>query len=691
MRKPLILRAFSVAVTLTPLRSLPPSRCLFSTSASAATAAGGIVAVKKVTKSNFTSALEELRAQVRASDFVAVDLEMTGVTSAPWREAFEFDRSDVRYSKVKDSAEKFAVVQFGVCPFRWDDTKESFVAHPHNFYIFPRGELSIDGPCNEFHCQTTSINFLAKYQFDFNACIYEGISYLSRAQEAKALNGMSAETEGRLSNSMKSGTEPSEMPLVRTADVLFTERMKIRFHEWHNSIVNSQGVHCTEGGSNSFKSQFQTSFFKMRPAITLSGFSSRQHKLIQMVIRKNFDDLVYVCATGDNLEDQKKVVYAASKDDKALLMVRHGLKVAERSFSVVITRKLACAVGFRQVIDLLSSEDKLLQIYWPLPSSITEFASALHKTFAHIIDTRHLLKANPVIRQLIKKNSTSLSSAFSLLCPHISLASHNIRSASYSDVKVEVKADATGSNSGAKHEAGYDAFMTGCIFAQSCSHLGIDFKLPSASTKLAENPNLQNHINLLYPSWNGGVVTNLQTGEEIMESSAQLFKWRYPKMIFDNTIILWGFSATIKPRELKECLCTAFGQDSITSIFYLDATAALRNDDAIRVLHPLSRLLDGGRTSAGSYEIYKKFCCSPISKPLIAEQAEAMGIRWETSAPQGFPGCSKGSDSRVQDLTSASVAKNSEGDVGPVRKDPHRISCEDILDSLYASHALVGR
>lgn len=130
MRKPLVLRALSAAVTLTPLRSLPPTRCLFSTSAAPAAAAGGAVAVKKVTKSNFASALEELRAQVRASDFVAVDLEMTGVTSAPWREAFEFDRSDVRYSKVKDSAEKFAVVQFGVCPFRWDDTKESFVAHP---------------------------------------------------------------------------------------------------------------------------------------------------------------------------------------------------------------------------------------------------------------------------------------------------------------------------------------------------------------------------------------------------------------------------------------------------------------------------------------------------------------------------------------------------------------------------------
>jgi poly(A)-specific ribonuclease len=84
-----------------------------------------------VTKHNFDSALSELRRHVAAADFVAIDLEMSGVTSAPWRESFEFDRSDVRYLKVKDSAEKFAVVQFGVCPFRWDSSKFSFIAHPY--------------------------------------------------------------------------------------------------------------------------------------------------------------------------------------------------------------------------------------------------------------------------------------------------------------------------------------------------------------------------------------------------------------------------------------------------------------------------------------------------------------------------------------------------------------------------------
>lgn len=110
--------ALSRALNLSP----PPPRTYCTTTAT--------FPLKNVTKSNFESSLEDLRRHVRASDFVSIDLEMTGITSAPWRDSFEYDRFDVRYLKVKDSAEKFAVVQFGVCPFRWDSSKQSFIAHP---------------------------------------------------------------------------------------------------------------------------------------------------------------------------------------------------------------------------------------------------------------------------------------------------------------------------------------------------------------------------------------------------------------------------------------------------------------------------------------------------------------------------------------------------------------------------------
>lgn len=73
----------------------------------------------------------------------------------------------------------------------------------------------------------------------------------------------------------------------------------------------------------------------------------------------------------------------------------------------------------------------------PLPLTAEEFVSSLSKYFPHIIDTKMLLNTHPVLQQRMKKSKTSLSSAFTLLCPHISLSF----AALDSNVKVEVEVD----------------------------------------------------------------------------------------------------------------------------------------------------------------------------------------------------------------------------------------------------------
>lgn len=61
----------------------------------------------------------------------------------------------------------------------------------HNFFIFQRQELPLDGAAYEFLCQTTSMDFLAKYQFDFNACIHEGTSFYLLLYSQAALSNRS--------------------------------------------------------------------------------------------------------------------------------------------------------------------------------------------------------------------------------------------------------------------------------------------------------------------------------------------------------------------------------------------------------------------------------------------------------------------------------------------------------------------
>ncbi|GKD55861.1 poly(A)-specific ribonuclease PARN, partial [Tanacetum coccineum] len=292
------------------LTSIPFPRASFSS-----------FAIKNVTQSNFESSLADLRGHVRDSDFVEIDLEMTGLTSAPWREMFEFDRFDVRYLKVKDSIEKFVVVQFGVCLFHWDSVKKSFVPHPHNFYIFPRQEVRGCDTSYEFLCQTSSIDFLAKYQFDFNVCIKEGISYISRVHEDEARLQLHSTHEDALTESQCTAKEIKDVSLVRMADILFEERMRNKISTWHDDLlkIGNGGSGRTSEDSTDSLNQFQTIFFKMRPAIKLNGYTSRQLRLIKSVVEKSFKDLAYI-RVNDGSCFQQMIVYTDSGRDLELLM-----------------------------------------------------------------------------------------------------------------------------------------------------------------------------------------------------------------------------------------------------------------------------------------------------------------------------------------------------------------------------------
>ncbi|KAK9673737.1 hypothetical protein RND81_12G185800 [Saponaria officinalis] len=611
-----------------------------------------IFSLKNVTKSNFDETLIDLTTHLKSADFIAIDLEMTGITTSPWRESFEFDSSDIRYLKVKDSAHNFAVLQFGVCPFRWDTRLHSFVAHPHNFYIFPHQELPVDGPSYEFMCQTSSIDFLAKYQFDFNACIRDGVSYLSRGQEDAVLSRLNS-----VYGNWYHIEEVKDVPLVNVADILFSERMKIRLIEWHDSLLQNRSAELKlQGNVAGSKQELVTIFFNKRPALRLSGFTSHQLKLIELVTRKHFKDLVFVRAQEDNVL-QKLIVYVECDNDKTKL-----LKEVKDGLHQQAIRKVEAAVGFRRVIDLLSAEKKLIvghncfldmahvyhKFFGPLPSTVEEFVSNLHKSFPHIIDTKLLLNADNGLQQLMKKASTSLASAFSMMCPEIA-SKRTSDVGEHPCVKVEVQVDDMRSsnwNSGARHEAGYDAFMTGCVFAQSCSHLGVDF--PSENEAISYN--LQKYVNLLYLSWNSGDVINLSTGDITEFPTVGSTKRRFVNILHQNIVLIWGFPLKLKASEIRQCICKVFGLHSVTSIYNLDETAvfvqfsktelvadflALKDrletdNSSVFVLHPLSKLLEGGKTCAAGYEIYKDICSSSLSKVLFADQAEAVGINWKT-------------------------------------------------------------
>ncbi|KAM3387537.1 hypothetical protein ACQJBY_010399 [Aegilops geniculata] len=497
--------------------------------------------------------------------------------------------------------------------------------------------------------------------------------------------------------------------------------MKIRFNEWHDAISTNPRVDNHKLASNKFTTdQFQTVFFKMRPAIMLDGFTSHHLKLIQQVLRKNFRDLMYVCTFGEDETSEKRVVYTDNNEDSILLMkdVQEDLL---RSRKV----KVESAIGIRHVIDLIASERKLIvghscfldiaQVYskfiGPLPSSIKEFALAINRIFPHVVDTRHLMSASDAVQHLMRQKSKALSSAFSLLCPafHSTAGEASIPA----PVRIEVEADETTLScfaSGAKHEAGYDAFMTGCVFAQLCAHIGVKFEDFTPKENLEMNKKLNKYINLLPPSFNSGTVLDLRTG---MERPDACYKLRYPAAVHDNIVLIWGFQSGLSAKDIKGCICKVFGPASVTTVFSIDSTAVLvqfskqesvndfidlkatleKQDSAISVLHPLSTILEGGQTRAANYDTYRDICSSSVTKYFFADQANAVcsasdtELRGENVDAGDAPGTNS-----VLDETADTSVKQAEGTQHSSKKqDATDISCQDILDVLQDGKTLFGK
>ena len=146
----------------------------------------------EVTNQNFDKLYPEICGYVDSSSFLAVDCEFTALRSADSNLSQNslFDDAQARYTKLSQPRLHSIISQFGLSIFEQDVTKNTYYARTYNFYISPRSFASVD---ESFVCQASSLEFLMRYNFDFNKFLYKGIPYLN------------SEKEERLRKDLKSG------------------------------------------------------------------------------------------------------------------------------------------------------------------------------------------------------------------------------------------------------------------------------------------------------------------------------------------------------------------------------------------------------------------------------------------------------------------------------------------------------
>ncbi|KAL0436680.1 UNVERIFIED_CONTAM: Poly(A)-specific ribonuclease PARN-like [Sesamum radiatum] len=549
--------------------------------------------VKQVTKSNFSEALAEIKACILNSDYVAVSFQKTGGHSAPWHKILPIDTAETAYFKAKHAAERFQILQFAVCPFSVKASK--LIAHPYNFHLFPRDELKVGMPSYSFSCQSSYLTAMAQEGFDFNACIYNGISYLSKAQEL-ATNVQT----GHLSPSSCTVQSSSAHSV---ADSLFTERIRSRVKNWIRACKDSNK---TEDAliSSLRKIMSGSEVYGSRPSLNIDVCSELQVKLA-LEILKEFVDVVPLQLPRKGAGVQAvRAVLTSSQEDKNLL---------EKELQDMEQEQRVRILGFREVIDLISTSQRPVVVHnslndfafihskflAPLPFTMDEFISSLHLVFPHILDVSHLMKE---IGPFEKMNN--MPAAISYLERRFSGS---------------IDMDISNQDTDNVNIHGHNVLRVCHLFVKLCSILKISPEVPEDGQSHL-SPSLQRHSNIFNPC--------SSNSRDPIEDDVRIWPGKSRTVSIDNLVFLWGFESGISARSLKALLCDS--HDVFSEEFdvrMVDRTCAvvvfwtpgfaecfLRIMDSREIIYTkLTDLISEGLRAAG-YETYKRVCESGLRK-----------------------------------------------------------------------------
>ncbi|CAN0898084.1 Poly(A)-specific ribonuclease PARN-like [Linum grandiflorum] len=562
--------------------------------------------VKQVRKSNFTDSLvDEIKSQVSASDFVAVSLQKTGSFSSPWHRPSPFDTPDIAYLKAKYAAERFQVFQLAICPFRI--RAPTVTAYPYNFHLFPRDEMKVGiPPSYSFSCQSSSLVAMARDGFDFNACVNDGISYLSRDQESV----VKARTDSpRPAKFNELGESASSLSV---ADSIFIERMKTRVKNWKNAVENSSSNAKEETLMKALRRLIvETEKFESRPCMSIDVCSDRQAHLVAKMLQNYDDNLVPLMIPAKSGGSQAvRVVLTSSKEDRDLLLERL------RNIDEEANKKIR---GFREVIDLISASQKPIvshnslndltfihsKFLAPLPPSMEEFMVSLHTVFPQVIDVNHLVKETG-----LRKNVASIPYIISYL---------KHRFPAPIDVEIPFQAD-----EGEIH--GHNVVSISELFAKLCCILKL--------TPGSEEQHVKNHGSSSLRAFANNFhqrITEPTDGEIGVWSSSNTKQVRCEDLVF-----LWGFRSGTTAGKLKtllegsnavfsegfhvrlvdkSCAIVVFSSPSSSKTF-LSAMSNLSDTSS-----SLRELASEGITATG-YETYDRACRSGLWEANLADSLD---------------------------------------------------------------------
>jgi poly(A)-specific ribonuclease len=351
---------------------------------------------------------------------------MTGID--PWKNNI-LDFPEQRYLKYKSTAEKYRIIQLGLCLWNKSDSN-SYQALPYNIYMFP-DDYSGN---TQLNCETSAIIFNREHNMDFNKWIYKGVSYLNAKQESQLLEGLTDSNINFYDPCDK--LKYKNITLYKDEDKKKYEEMCRLFSEFYNS-------------------EEKYFFFEKYPKFMIFYFLNNTPDHIRKRLYFSFETLEMktVLMISKLTEEEKKFKLELELGEKMKeLKVKKGIR---NIFEALIKSK-KILVGHNCCLDLLFTISHLGD---PLPNSLKEYKDMLKSYFFAVYDTKFLYE------KFLEQHRDSLNLESKIT--HLENVYTNLKSLYNDKICINLHPDfyqIYSEESKVYHEAAFDAYVTGSSF-----------------------------------------------------------------------------------------------------------------------------------------------------------------------------------------------------------------------------------
>ncbi|XP_045599149.2 pre-piRNA 3'-exonuclease trimmer [Procambarus clarkii] len=399
----------------------------------------------EVTTNNFNQLLPGILSDIKSSSFVALDTEFTGLLADAAFKGSLFDDGPKRYQKLVSNIRRFTICQLGLAIFKGVPDANAYTVTSYNFYLRPHSCISFDPT---FLCQTSSIEFLQKYKFDFNKWLYSGIGCMNSDEMEQLRSELF---------SLVRGSQAFRIP-YSVQDQL--------------SIIGEWGAKANEGETT----------------IPSDDIDVTSQVILVVSIRSRFPDLWAA------LDNRQVIIQKVSALERARLEAQDP---EGKEFVETVVRSM---LGFTSVFRCLADHQKPLvlhnclldlmliykQLHQNLPTSYDMFKSNLHKMFPIIYDTKFIASELKILYREKDEKVRNLINNTGLVELHSSLK-REMPVLYQPSLKHCPPDNKYSGNETLPHEAGYDAFLTGGCFL-TMAHVHAMLQMSSLSQQRPMSP-----------------------------------------------------------------------------------------------------------------------------------------------------------------------------------------------------------